>query len=352
MATSLKTKVELLFGGRCGRPPQGVVFAPGRLVVLGEHLDHQLGEVLAAPLPQGLACAWAVRPDTRVVVWAMDVKGKDSFHHGQQIRTGRGWSDLARGACARAAQGGRRLPGLDLVVIGDLPQGEGLASSAAFLVVVLRAIHEAVGEYRSRWELAEDVPWIEREWAGVACGAMDPYVIAAARPGQVLHVDCRELDHEVLQLPAEHELVAEDTGIRRRLAETPYNERRAELAAALAEIRRIRPDVRGLPDLAPAEFAEIEERLAEPGRSRARHVVSESERVRAAVQALAAGDAPTLGRLMVQGHRSLVEDFESSLPEVDRLVEMALAQPGVLGARLQGAGWGGRLVVLRRAAGG
>jgi galactokinase len=348
MAHSLVTKVELLFGGRVGRPPQGIVFAPGRLVVLGEHLDHQLGEVLAAPVPEGVACAWAVRPDTRVVVWAMDVKGKDSFHQGQQVRTGRGFSDLARGACARAAEGGRRLPGLDLMVIGDLPRNEGLASSAAFLVVVLRAVHEAVGEYRSRWELAEDVPWVEREWAGVACGNMDPYVIAAAKPGQVLRVDCRELNHDVLQLPEGYRLSAEDTGIRRRLADTPYNERRRELETALAEAKALQPDLRGLPDLSPEAFAELESRLSEPGRSRARHVVTESARVREAARALESGDAETLGRLMVEGHRSLVEDFESSVPEVDRLVDIALGQPDVVGARLQGAGWGGRLAVLRR----
>lgn len=348
MATSLSTRVELLFGGRCNRPPQGVQFAAGRIVILGEHLDHQGGSVLATPIPQGVACAWGVRPDTRVVVWNMNHRAKDSFHQGQWAKSGRGWGDLARGACARVAEGGRRLPGMDLMVMGDLPMEEGLASSAAYLTVLLRSLYEAVGVYRSKWELAEDVPFIEREWVGVECGTMDPYVVAAAKPGQVLHVDCRELDHEVLALPEGTEVIAEDTGTQRRLKNTPYNERRAELAQALKQAKAARPDLESLVDLTPGDFASLEERLGATERKRARHVVTESERVRRAVGALNAGDPKLLGALMNEGHRSLVEDFESSTAGIDKLRELALSQPHVLGARLQGAGWGGRLAVLQK----
>jgi galactokinase len=348
MAASPTTRVELLFRARCGRAPEGVVFAPGRVVLLGEHLDHQGGSVLAAPLPQGVACAWGVRPDTRVVVWAMNARAKDSFHQGAFVRSGRAWADLARGACARVAAGGRRLPGIDLVVLGDLPAGEGLASSAAYVVAILRALHASVGEYRSRWELSEDVPWVEREWIGVACGALDPYVVAAARPGQVLHLACGGLQHEVLHLPADVELVAEPTGVRRALRDTPYNERRGELAEALAAVRAAGSDVVSLCDLTPEAFAALAPSIPEPGRRRARHVVTESERVRRAAQALRADDPAAVGALMVAGHASLRDDFESSLPAIDAQVKALCASPGVLGARLQGAGWGGRIAVLRR----
>jgi len=348
MSASLKTRVELMFGGRCNRPPQGVSFAHGRVVVLGEHLDHQGGRVLAAPIEEGVACAWGVRPDSRVVVWGMNARQKDSFQQGRFVKSGRAWADLARGACAHVARGDRRLPGIDLMVLGEIPVGEGLASSAAYLVVLLRALYEAIGEYRSKWELAEDVPAIEREWVGVNCGPLDPYIVAAAKPGQVLDLDCRELNHEVLHLPEGYRVAAEETGIQRTLSKTPYNERVRELAAALAEVRGLRQDVAGLIDLSPEAFRALEGSLAEPGRRRARHVVTETQRVTEAVAALQAGDMPALGRLMVAGHRSLSEDFESSLPEIDALVEAALARPEVLGARLQGAGWGGRLAVLQR----
>jgi galactokinase len=319
------------------------------MVVLGEHLDHQLGPVLAAPVEEGVACAWGMRPDPRVVVWGMNARQKDSFSLERVFRTGRSWSDLARGAYAHVAQGRGRMPGIDLLVMGDLPIGEGLASSAAYLVVLLRCLYEAVGVYRSKWELAEDVPAIERAWRGVDCGPMDPYVVAAARPGQVLRVDCRELDHDTLELPAGCTLSTEDTGIRRTLDQTPYNQRRAELATAWEEVRALRPGLRGLCDLPADEFLALQGRLTETSRRRARHVVTETARVHAATDAIEDGDAETLGRLMVEGHRSLSCDFESSLPQIDTLVDLLVARPGVLGVRLQGAGWGGRLVVLRRA---
>lgn len=346
--TSLATKVELQFGARCGRPPSGVHFVPGRLVVLGEHLDHQGGPVLAAPLEQGVACAWALRPDSRVVVWSMNARQKDSFQPHQVVRSGRAWADLARGAYARVASTRRRMPGLDLMVEGDLPMGAGLASSAAYLVALLRSLHEAVGEYRSRWELSADVPAIERAWVDVACGPMDPYVVAVAKRDEVLRVDCRTLEHEVLRLPDGYELVAEDTGVRRVLRDTPYNVRRTELSRALASIRTERPELESLCDLEPDAFQALASQLEEVPRKRARHVVTETARVRAATEALLAGDMQALGTLMLAGHRSLAVDFESSLPAIDALVELAVARPSILGARLQGAGWGGRLAVLQR----
>jgi galactokinase len=345
---SLTTKVELLFGGRCKRAPQGVHFAPGRLVLLGEHLDHQGGHVLAAPLPEGVACAWGVRPDSRVVVWSMNARQKDSFHQSGIFKSGRSWADLARGAYAHVAADGRRMPGIDLMVLGDLPVGQGLASSAAYVVVLLRSLYDAIGAYRSRHELAADVPAIEREWIGVNCGNMDPYVVATAKPGQVLHLDCRELDHEVLHVAEGYELVAEDTGIERRLQDTPYNERRAELERALTAIRAVRPDVRSLCELAPESLPTLAARLEPTALQRVSHVVSETARVVAGAEALASGDMETLGALMNAGHTSLVEDFDSSLPEIDRLADLARARPHVLGVRLNGAGWGGRLAILQR----
>ena len=331
---SVKSQVESLFGGRCQRPPQGVQFAPGRVVVLGEHLDHQLGPVLAAPLELGVACAWGVRPDSRVVVWSMNARQKDSFQQDQLFKSGRGWADLARGAYAHVGRDGRRLPGFDLMILGDLPVGQGLASSAAYLVVILRSLYEAVGIYRSRWELAEDVPAIERAWLGVHCGVLDPYVVAAAKPGQVLHLDCRELDHEVLRLPAGYEITTEQTGVARTLGATPYNQRREELAAALAAAQTLAPGLRGLCDLSPAAFEEIADGIAETPRRRARHVVTETERVARAVEAIHAQDMPALGRLMDAGHQSLAVDFHSTTPPIDALASKLRGRPDVLGVRL------------------
>lgn len=354
---SLKTQVELLFGGRCKRPPQGVHFAPGRAVLLGSHLESQGGAVLAAPLAQGVACAWGIRPDSRVVVWSMNARQKDSFHHDRIFKCGRGWSDLARGACAHVAQGGRRMPGIDLMVLGDLPIGEGLASSAAYLTVLLRSLYDAVDGYRSRWELAEDIPQIEREWLGRASGRVDPYTVAAAKPDDaLLHVDARELDHERLPLAPGFHVDAEESGVTRPPDATGATQRLHELAMALEEARSARPSLASLCDLDAAGLAEIEESLGATSRLRARYLVGESERVRRATAELAA-QAPdaatmaTLGRLMLASHRSLATELDVSTPEIDSLIDLALTKPSILGARLQGDGWGGRVAVLQKDAG-
>ncbi|MDA1195228.1 MAG: hypothetical protein O2894_08590, partial [Planctomycetota bacterium] len=196
---SLKTLVELQFGGRCQRPPQGVHFVPGRARLLATPT-----RVVTASLAEGVACAWGMRPDSRVVVWAMNARQKDSFHLDGLFRCGRPWSDLARGAYARVAADRKRMPGVDLLVQGDLPSGEGLASSGAYTIAILRSLYEAVGEYRSRWELAEDVPAIERDWLGREGSTLDPYILAAAKPRQVLVVEADEPGHTAFDLPDEH----------------------------------------------------------------------------------------------------------------------------------------------------
>lgn len=347
MAPSPRTRTELYFTSRFETAPQGVVFMPGRVVLLGEHVDHQGGRILAVPTPEGVYVAWGLRPDHRVRLHALNARASDRFEAGAPDRSGRRWADLARGAFARFAQAGRRLPGIDLVVFGDLPANAGLASSAAYTAGVVKAILDAIGEPLDPAALAKHVAAVERDWAGVACGFMDPYVTAVAEAGEVVHLDTRTLTHETLPLPAGTRLDHVDTGIARRLSETPYNERRKELAHALVRIRELEPEIQGLVDLTPDHFEAIADRLDDPYVRRARHVVTEADRVRRAVEALGAGDAERLGTLMHACHASLANDFECSLPQIDEQVDRLAAEEGVLGVRLQGAGWGGSLAVLR-----
>jgi galactokinase len=344
---SAATQTEITFSARVGRAPQGMVFAPGRLVLLGEHVDHQGGRVLSVPLARGVHAAYGVRPDRRVTLVAWNAGGADAFTQDQWTRSGRRWADLARGACARLGRG-RRLPGLDLVVGGDLPARRGLASSAAYVVAILRAVLAAVGAERTPADVARDAAAVEAEWAGVRCGTMDGYTAAVGRPGDVIHQDCATLEHETLRLPEGTVLLEEDTGVERRLDETPYGRRLAELAEALEAVRARSPSVSSLVGISPDDFARLAPAIPEPAVRRARHVVTETERVRRGVAALKERDAAALGRLMAQGHRSLSQDFECSLPTIDARVAEILARPGVLGARLQGAGWGGAIAVFRR----
>ena len=339
-----------MFGARCGRPPQGVNHATGRVVVLGEELDGAQQRLLAIPTDEGVACAWGIRPDSLVVVWDMTEGARDSFHQGEYVRSGRSWADFARGACAHLAEGKRRMPGLDLVLYGDLPRGEGLGASAAYLIVLLRSLYESIGEYRSKWELCEVVPAIQWEWDDTEAGPLDPFLVAAAKPGQILDVDCRELDHDVLHMPPGYELVSEDTGLPRTLPSSLYFARQLELAIAGDEVRSRRPELQDLHDLEREAFEAMQDDLQEPGRRRLRHVLGSAGRVRDAAHAIVAGDMEHLARLLEENHRSLAEDWESSSPEIEAVREEILARPGVLAASLQGLGWGGRLAVLRRTA--
>jgi galactokinase len=317
-------------------------------VLLGEHVDHQGGPVLAVPLALGVATAWAVRPDRNVVVWALNARAKDRFPQGSTAKSGMRWADLARGACARVGAGGRVLPGLDLLVMGDVPARKGMASSAAYTVSILQAVRQAIGQEASPAVLAREGADVEAEWAGVQCGPMDPYVAAVGEPGDVIHLDCGTLAHETLSLPEDTELAYEDTGIERSLAATPYTQRRQELAQGLAAIQAANRSIRRLVDASTGQFESLAPRIPEPARSRCRHVVSEVERVRRCAQALRAGDARAVGALMREGHESLSKDFASSLPAIDEKVRELEARDGVFGARLQGAGWGGVIAVLRR----
>jgi galactokinase len=342
------TRVELAFGARVGRAPQGSASARGRIVLLGEHLDHQGGTVLAVGDPRGVVVCWAVRPDRQIRLHALDVGAVDVFDTERAVPGGRPWADLARAVVAALRASGARVPGLDLVAGGDLPPRRGLGSSGAWTVAILEAVLAATGRARESADVARRASEAERRATGVPCGPLDPYLAAVGRPDAVVRLDCATLAHEVLPLPKGTRLEAVDTGVTRTLADTPYAERRRELGEALAQVRAIAPDVPTLVAISPERFAVLGQDLPDVLRRRARHVVEEADRVRRAQRALAQGDGDEIGRLMDAGHRSLAEDFESTGPEIDARAKALRARPDVLGVRLQGAGWGGCLAVLRR----
>lgn len=346
---SPRVRVELQFSGRFESAPRGVVFAPGRLNLLGEHVDHQGGPVLPLPLPLGVHCGWAPRPDRAVRVIALDAGAGDRFVLGQYAKSGRRWADLVRGAFQALEAEGLRVPGVDLVVAGDLPARRGLGSSGAFLAAVVRAVDAARGDDPlPPADVARVVMEAEARWGGTRCGPMDPYVATVGVPGQPLLLDCARLVHEPLPWPAGVEAVAVDSGVHRALSETPYNTRRAELEEGLKRLAHAREAARAARTL--VDDVRLLDREPEPFARRARHFVTEVRRVHEAAAALRRGDADALGRLLDEGHRSLARDFEASSPELDALVATERARPGVLGVRLQGAGFGGTLVVLRRTA--
>lgn len=344
---SPRTRVELAFPGHFDRTPQGIVFAPGRLNLLGEHVDHQGGPVLPLPLRLGVAAAWATRPDRSVRVIALNAKQGDRFVLGAYGKSGRRWADLVRGVCRALEEEGLRLPGLDLVLAGDLPVGKGLGSSGAFLTAVVRAFDAARRDAPTPpATVAAVVMEAEAREGGTRCGPMDPYVAAVGVPGTPLLLDCARLVHEALPWPDGVEAVPIDSGVTRSLASTPYNERRAEFEEGLRRLQNARDLARAAG--APLDDHRLVERIPEPFGRRVRHVLSETRRVHDGAAALRRGDAETLGHLLDEGHRSLSRDAQTSTPELDAMAHALRQEDGVLGVRLQGAGFGGAFVILRR----
>jgi galactokinase len=330
-------------------PPSFVARAPGRVNLIGEHTDYNEGFVLPMSIDRSVSIAFAPRTDSRVVVRSADFAGVADFAV-EELRTppesgSADWTEYVRGVAWAFGDAGLRLRrGIDAVAAGDVPVGAGLSSSAALELAVARALAQA-----------NDLPWdaarmarvcqrAENEWVGVQCGIMDQLISAAAVQGHCLLIDCRSLDTRRVPIPPGAAVVILDTGTRRALADSEYNERRMQCreAAALFGKTVLRDVYMGMLEARARELAPVVHR-------RARHVVLENARTIAASAALERGDLATVGALMDESHVSLRDDFEVSSPALDCIVSIARAQKGCFGARMTGAGFGGCAVALTRA---
>jgi galactokinase len=341
------------FGSRFGRPPKAVAEAPGRVNLIGEHLDYNEGHVLPVAIDRSVMVAFAPRPDGRVRLYSLDLDQQSAFDLEDIQRDAEvPWSDYVRGVAWAVREAGHQVLGLDAALQGDVPIGAGLSSSAALEVAALGAFEAVSGLRLDRRDLALLGQRAENRFVGVACGIMDQMAAALSRAGHALLIDCRSLEHEAVALPlAGLRLVVADSGVRRALLDSQYNLRRQECQRAaelLAALIAGRP-VAALRDIRPEDLARHGDSLPPNLLRRARHVVEEERRVLLSVEALRTGDVEAFGDMLNASHRSLRDDYEVSSPELDLLVELAWAQPGVLGSRLTGAGFGGCTVSLVRA---
>jgi galactokinase len=327
-----------VFRRKFGLEPEFVSDAPGRVNLIGEHTDYNGGFVLPVGIDRTVAVAAAPGDGKKVRVYSADFDARDELPVDAPRRTGRReWRDYVRGVAWALLDAGYGLRGGDLVIEGDAPHGAGLSSSGALEVAVAGIFCAIAGIEIKPKQLALICQKAENQFVGVQSGIMDQLAAACSRVGYALLIDCRSLELDFVRLPERVAIVVVDSKVRRALGETAYNERHEECAAAAREL-----DVASLRDAAIGDL----ERLREPLKRRARHVVSENQRVLEAVHALRSDDLLRLGELMYQSHMSLRDDFEVSTPELDLLVELASQTEGVFGARLTGAGFGGCTVNL------
>ncbi len=325
-------------------PPSAVrAFAPGRVNLIGEHTDYNEGLALAFTIVEGVAVgAETLAPgpagEERVRAHALDLGERDEFALNNP-RPAQGWRGFVRGTVAELTNAGLRPPGAALEIGGDIPRGAGLSSSAALEVSLSLALLALGGNERQigRTELAELCSRVENEWAGAQTGLLDQLTSVYGEKQMAMRIDFRSLEVDPVPLRLQGwRLVTLDSGERREHASSGYNQRRAECARAC--------ELLGLASLRDATWEQVQ-RLPAPLDRRARHVLSDNERVERAATALRAGQLPVLAELLNASHASLRDDFEISTPQVDATVARML-EAGAAGARLLGGGFGGNVLGL------
>jgi len=332
-------RVASLFQRTFGAPPIVVASAPGRVNLIGEHLDYNGGPVLPFAIERR---TWvAAGRATGYSLWSA-AAGAPPVRREPGPRRG-DWTDYILGvdrelrARDQAPEGGR------LAVVSDLPTGAGLSSSAALAVAGAAALAGLTGRRLDSDAAADAAYRAEHDYVGVRCGRMDQTVVAHATPGRALLLETGTGARR--EVPLGFRTWVLPTGVDHSLADGGYNARRAECERALEVCRRRVPGLPALAGLGPETLPDVMSELPPPLDRRVRHVVAETARTRRAAAALDRGDLAEVGRLMVKGHESLRDDYECSVPQADALVEAAL-QHGALGARLTGAGWGGSVIML------
>jgi galactokinase len=323
--------------------------APGRVNLIGEHTDYNLGFVLPVALDLATTVAIAPSRDGMLRIYSEHRQEMRQFKVEELdgLAPAHDWSDYPIGVARELIRAGFPIQPANLLIASTVPEGSGLSSSAALEVSsALAFLH---GRTLSHLELALLCQRAERNFVGMPCGIMDQYISIFGRRNCAVEIDCRSLGHRTVRLPAGITFVAVNTMVKHALASSAYRERVAECAAAVEGVRRQFPEVESLRDVSPDQLAAVAPALSQVVGRRARHVVTEDARVGCFVEASAAGDPRRMGQLMLESHASLCDDYQVSCDELDFLVNAAMRIDGVYGSRMTGGGFGGCTVTLLRA---
>ncbi len=351
------SKTTECFVSAFGGEPLITLFAPGRVNLIGEHIDYNGGRVMPCSLSVGTYGAASPRDDGRIRLVSADIPGSMTeigadelfglpFEPSAFARFG--WAAYPLGVAAKLRARGYSVGGFEMAVCGSLPRGSGLSSSASLEVLSCAVMKSLFGLELGGVEASVVSLEAERDCAGVNCGIMDQFVCAVGKKGCAVSLDTATLDYGYFPFDTgENTLLIMNTRKPRRLADSKYNERRAECEKAKELLSaRLNKPLGGLCELSPDEFEAAKDALPEPILRRARHAVYENRRVRDAASALEKDDMERFGKLLNESHDSLRYDYEVTGKELDSIVGAARAQDGVLGARMTGAGFGGCAIAL------
>jgi galactokinase len=317
--------------------------APGRTNLIGEHTDYNLGFVLPVALQLATYIAIAPSGDGRLRIASEhrgEVREFDAAAIGS-LAPEHAWTDYVIGVAKEVAALGHTIGGANLLIRSTVPEGSGLSSSAALEVSTALAL--LGGRAIDPLELARLCQRAERNFVGMPCGIMDQYISVFGRRHAAVEIDCRSLAHRTVELPDGITFIAVNTMVKHELSGSAYRDRVAECAAACSAL-----GVESLREATPAQVEGGGAKMDPVVLRRARHVVTEDDRVNRFVDAAARGGLAAMGRLMVESHRSLQHDYEVSCAELDFLVDRALTIDGVIGSRMTGGGFGGCTVTMLR----
>ncbi len=351
----MKDRIVQSFHELYGREPSIVVRAPGRVNLLGAHVDYNEGWVLPAAIEQSIWLAAAPLENDTVRVASLDfghegaatlAKLADKTTLPSEINRELDWLNYPAGVAWAMQAAGHKLVGMEALFSGDIPVGAGVSSSAAVEMAFVLAWETLSGlslDGRQRAKLGQRV---ENDYLGLQSGIMDQFASLHGTDGHLIMLDCRTLDHELIPLPPALVILVADSSVRRQLSNSNYNDRRTECLEAVNILKKYLPDIRTLRDVATEEFELYAHRLPIVLRRRARHVVEECARVLNGAEALRQGNIGMFGKMIRESHISSRDLFEVSILELDILAAAAWQVPGCYGARMVGGGFGGCVAVL------
>ena len=350
---SIHETILARFHEHFGEAPAHLVRAPGRVNLLGEHVDYNDGFVLPIAIDRATWLAFSPSDTDRTELTALDLSEEVSFTpetlsaktdvSGKPLPA---WALYPAGVMWALNEAGLATPALKGIYASNVPQGSGLSSSASVEMAFVLAWQTLGGWKRPPMERALLGQKAENHYVGVNSGIMDQFASACGEQDRLLYLDCRSLEWRTLPLPNDVAIVIADTRMRRALTSGEYNKRRADCEEAVRLLRAELPDIRSLRDVDVETFNRFADRLPERVQKRARHVVEEIERSQQVISVLEQGDMSEFGRLINDCHASLRDLYEVSIPELDTMVDIAQSLPGCYGARLTGAGFGGCTVNL------
>jgi galactokinase len=336
------------FFSRYNKPPEHVFFCPGRINLIGEHIDYNGGNVMPCAISLGTYLIVAKNTDKKLRFDCLNFPETAELHlQNSYSKTGKEWFNYPLGVISNLLNTETSFSGLDMLFYGNLPIGAGLSSSASIEVLTAFAMSEIFQLNLSTLDITLLAKKVENEFIGVNCGVMDQFAVAFGKKDKAILLNCDTLDYEYIPFEIGNNVLAIiNSNKQRTLADSKYNERFAQCREAL---KRLEPElqVNHLCEIDSATFEANRQLINDPVlENRALHVITENERVQAATKALNSGDITQLGKLMYASHESLKSLYDVSGKELDTIVEFASSYPGCIGARMTGAGFGGCAIAL------